>query len=135
MVSFSVIFSFLGYCLADSNCLQGLSDPDSGYGNRLPGGIEPRQRAHSPSLAAGLAGQLKIDVHPYGAPQHWRCRQNIPRGLPRGGLYIAKSIGGVKPSLMQTASFQPIHVPDSHFNHRNAPCLHLLLIIEVALLC
>ena len=32
----------------------------------LPKKLEPRQRAHSPSLAAGLASELKIDIHPYG---------------------------------------------------------------------
>jgi len=52
----------------------------------IPSMIEPRQRAHSSPLAAGLASELKIDFHPYGAAQHCRYRQNIPRGLPRGGF-------------------------------------------------
>ena len=30
------------------------------------GGIEPKQRAHSPLLAAGLASKLKTDYIPYG---------------------------------------------------------------------
>jgi len=38
-----------------------------------------------PSIGAeGFASELKIDFHPYGAAQHCRYRQNIPRGLPRG---------------------------------------------------
>jgi len=35
-------------------------------------------------LRGGLASELKIDLHPYGAAQHCRFRQNISRGLPRG---------------------------------------------------
>ena len=31
--------------------------------------------------AAGLASELEIDFHPYGAAQHCRYRQHIPRGL------------------------------------------------------
>ena len=48
--------------------------------------FEPRQRAHSPLLAAGLASEQEIDYHPYGVAQHCRYRQHIPRGLPRGGF-------------------------------------------------
>lgn len=29
--------------------------------------------------------ETEIEVHPYGAARHCRYRQNIPRGLPRGG--------------------------------------------------
>ncbi len=29
-------------------------------------GFEPRKRAHSSPLAAGLASELKTDFHPYG---------------------------------------------------------------------
>jgi hypothetical protein len=31
-----------------------------------------------------IASELEIEFHPYGAAQHCRYRQNIPRGLPRG---------------------------------------------------
>ena len=33
-----------------------------------------------------IAGELKIDVYPYGAAKRCRFRQNIPRGLPQGGV-------------------------------------------------
>jgi hypothetical protein len=37
-------------------------------------------------LRAGLVSELQIDLHLYGAAQDCRYRQNIPRGLPRGGV-------------------------------------------------
>ena len=46
--------------------------------------VEPLQRVLTPSLAAGLASELKIDFHPYGAAQHCRYRQTIPPAACRG---------------------------------------------------
>jgi hypothetical protein len=58
---------------------------DGRCGNRT-GIIETGKRGHSPLLAVGLASELEIDFHHYGAAQHCRYRQNITLGLPRGGF-------------------------------------------------
>ena len=59
--------------------------------------VEPLQRVLTPSLVAGLASKLKIGFHPYGTAQHCRYRQNIPRGLPRGGFKHYRLTRRLKP--------------------------------------
>ncbi len=91
-------------------------------------GVGVKQR----SRASGLASELKIDIHPYGAAQHCRYRQNIPRSLSersgdpvhrgRGeGSNVLENAGGVvknrcKWSVAEFAS-ELVFLGRLYFNH------------------
>ena len=54
---------------------------------------EPRKRAHSSPLAAGLASELEIDFHPYGEDSPRLAAGRVQSLL--GALINMDSIGGV----------------------------------------
>ncbi len=69
--------------------------------------FEPRKRAHSPSLAAGNASELEIDLHPYGEDSLRQAAENLQLQVLR---FIADS-----PSKVTFGSIQ------RHFCKTNPP--------------